>query len=155
MVEIDKFIIKIVADYCGLPDSHISLNRITSELKLSQVRCGPSLIRYAADFFSYLSTIPLSNPWSITCEAVRESTETLRKLSYCNKVLKEQLPKKRKQLPLPDTHWLNAPRKVRREVAKVFLGYNHASNANLAIQIRGKIANNKYVEAKLLARTAE
>jgi len=150
----DKYIIKIVADYCGLEDQKISLNRITSELNISHARVTPCLIRYCSDFYSYLSTVFLMSPHSATKLAVLENTSTLKKLAYCNQQLADQVAEPPAKWRLPDDHWLNAPRKIRRCVAKIFLGYDHAQYEHISGQIRCLIALKHYARAKEVASTA-
>ena len=146
----DKFMIKIVADYCGLNHTRLSLNRITSELLLANARCGPSLIRYASDFYCYLTSLSLSSDESVTISAMRSNSSSFQKLAYCHSVLKPQLPKT-KTCPLPETHWLNAPKRVRKCVADIFLGTDHEKFSSHTESLRGKIATKQFMEARRLA----
>ena len=146
----DKFMIKIVADYCGLSHTKLSLNRISSELRLAQARCGPALIRYASDFYCYLSELPLSSAESVTVSAIHSNSVSFKKLAYCHSVLKPQLPKT-KMCPIPETHWLNAPKYIRKVVAEIFLGTDHDKFRPKAETLRGLIANKLFMEAKSLA----
>ena len=149
----DSYIVKIVADYCHLPSANLSLNRITSELGISAARIGPSLIRYTAGFYDYISDLSESCPSALACEAAKEDGDTWKVFGYAKSFLKPLLSATIR--PPAANHWLNSLKLVRKAIAPIILPTVRKSDNTTITKLRTLVVAKRFMEARKLAEATQ
>ena len=146
----DSHWIQILKKFCNISDEKIiiSTNRIAAEFNLAFYRCGPSIIRFAADFVDYISQRPSDSYASL---ALSEDLDCCLDLKFArfflhNKAL--SIPKSK----ISTMHWGNCRKSLRTLVGPIFLSIDSNKKSEID-SLRILILQKRFCEAAVLARS--
>ena len=148
----DSHWIAILKKFCNIRDDNVilSTNRIASELCLGFYRCGPAVVRYAADFVDYASCRPCDSYVSL---ALAENFDCCLDLKFAKTVLQKKalsIPRQK----IPSNHWSFCRKSLRTLVGPIFLSVNQ-NHSNVCDKLRILINQKKFCEAAIFARSLQ
>ena len=146
----DSHWIQILKKFCNIDGNStiISINRISAEFCLGYYRCGPAIVRFAADFVDYVLQRPADS-------YVRLAFDENLDCSLDLKFAKYFLLKKAQKIPRPKiskNHWGFCRKYLRTLVGPIFLSVDSCKNSKID-HLRILISQKKYCEATCLAES--